>query len=140
LNIVGIICVLGPAFALSSIPTLPTLNEVVERKYGGVYIGSASAILNVAWAIGSISGPIGVAYSIDKIGYYKSLTFVCGGLSLFTILFIILTIIRKDKHQGDPEKQALLYSSKKRFESAGDPEVIVDSRKNRLLMNESVIQ
>lgn len=58
---------LSLAFSYSPIP--PLVNSLIESKYSGAYLGTAAALLNVAWEAGSIIGPLWFTSVSEKAGF-----------------------------------------------------------------------
>eukprot|EP01114_Cavostelium_apophysatum_P015803 TRINITY_DN4386_c0_g1_i1.p1 TRINITY_DN4386_c0_g1~~TRINITY_DN4386_c0_g1_i1.p1 ORF type:complete len:295 (+),score=63.57 TRINITY_DN4386_c0_g1_i1:100-984(+) len=81
-------CLSGSFCSLGLTPQVPAVNEVIEQKYGGVYTGTGTAITNIFWSAGAISGPIAFSVLMDKLSFAAACYILCGVVAVFGLIFV----------------------------------------------------
>jgi len=89
---------LGAAsYALVATPQIPAVNEIIERKYGGKFLGAGSALANICWSIGAILGPIGLSAFTEYLGFVTGSLIMMAILFVYSVGFFYLMVIRSEK-------------------------------------------
>jgi MFS transporter, DHA1 family, solute carrier family 18 (vesicular amine transporter), member 1/2 len=83
----AVLALAGLASGLILAPALPALADEVDRLGGGAY-ASVYAILNIAYAVGMIAGPIAGGLSADAFGFAATLAAVALLLLLYVPLLL----------------------------------------------------
>jgi MFS family permease len=75
----------GVAVGLTITPTMPALAEIVDRLGGGSY-GAAYGIFNIAWAVGTMIGPMLGSVLAEQFGFSTSVYAIAAAVLLAAVM------------------------------------------------------
>ena len=81
-----LLAVQGAFLALVTTPNIPSLNDIIERKYAGRFYGAVGALQNAAWSLGSFGGPLiagGMAERSDTLALWTLSALLAASVAVF---------------------------------------------------------